>query len=94
MLPHKRDSAFNYSAVVEDELRLYTSSVGFKKKNKEKDGRNAKGQNNNSIQPQLLTKSKKNLFICQLKINYLAMYATILNNKTTKTAEQDSYKSE
>ena len=31
----------------------------------------------------------KNPFIRQLKINYLATYATILNNNTTKATEQD-----
>ena len=29
----------------------------------------------------------KNSFIRQMKINYLATYATILNNKTTKTTD-------
>ena len=32
---------------------------------------------------------QKNPFIRQLKINYLATYATILNNNTTKATEQD-----
>ena len=32
----------------------------------------------------------KNSFIRQLKIKYLATYATILNNKTTKTTEHDA----
>ena len=41
------------------------------------------------MQAKIGTKSKK-LFICQLKINYLATLATILNNKATKPTEHDA----
>ena len=42
------------------------------------------------IEAQIQSKRKKNPFIRQLKINYLATYATILNNKTTKTTKHDT----
>ena len=57
-------------------------------KSKDKDGRERKGQrtNNNSIQAQIQT--KHSLIGNKLPTD-VATYATILNNKITKTTEQD-----
>ena len=46
-----------------------------------------KGQLTTWYEHKYRIKVKKIIFVCQLKINYLAIYATLLN-KTTKTTEQ------
>ena len=80
---------FKHNVVVDDEYRLYTCSVGFKRKSKEKNGRKMKGQIAAWYKHKYKLTARKHPFIRQLKLNYLATYTTILNKKTIKTTEQD-----
>ena len=62
----------------------------FPKRKRRKGWKKDERTNNNSIQAKIGTKRREKRFIRQLKINYLATYATILNNKATKPTERNA----